>query len=119
MEHKINFRSVLFVIFIHLSVLNCTHLSRTYFKDVFTNSADDMPKISWLFSDSVDNSIRVKRASINSQPENSLLQSMSNTCQKNLNQLCGNIVGSNDELMLLECIQNFKVYVLIVYKLIK
>ncbi|CAL7951690.1 unnamed protein product [Xylocopa violacea] len=106
MEHKTNIRSILFIIFLHLSVLNCAHLTRTYFNDVSTNNSDNMPKISWLFSNSVDSSsIRVKRASI---PDNSLLKFMNMNCRQKLNRLCGDMSKNTDELMLLECIQNLK-----------
>ena len=109
MEHKTNIRSILFVIFLHLSVLNCTHLTKTYFKDEMTNNGDNIPKISWLFSNSADSSVRIKRASIIKINEDSLLKSMNIKCRQNLNRLCGDITKNNDELMLLECIQSFKV----------
>ncbi|XP_050588557.1 Golgi apparatus protein 1 [Bombus affinis] len=108
MEHKTNIRSILFVIFLHLSVLNCTHLTKTYFKDEITNNGDNIPKISWLFSNSADSSVRIKRASIIKINEDSLLKSMNIKCRQNLNRLCGDITKNNDELMLLECIQSFK-----------
>lgn len=108
MEHKTNIRSILFVIFLHLSVLNCTHLTKTYFKYVSRNNGDNIPKIGWLFSNSIDSSIRVKRNIIQS-PEDSLLKSMNIKCQQTLKRLCIDVTKDNDELMLLECIQNFKV----------
>ncbi|XP_043249603.1 Golgi apparatus protein 1 [Colletes gigas] len=100
MEYTTNLKSILFVIFIHLSVLNCAHLSRTYFKNVSTNSGD-VPKISWVFSNFVDNTVRVKRANV----ANSYLPVK---CRQNLSRLCGDVTRNNDELMLLECIQTFK-----------
>lgn len=108
MEHKTNIRSILFVIFLHLSVLNCTHLTKTYFKDEITNNGDNIPKLSWLFSNSADSSVRIKRASIIKLNEDSLLKSMNIKCRQNLNRLCSDITKNNDELMLLECIQSFK-----------
>ncbi|XP_043596115.1 Golgi apparatus protein 1 [Bombus pyrosoma] len=108
MEHKTNIRSILFVIFLHLSVLNCTHLTKTYFKDEITNNGDSIPKLSWLFSNSADSSVRIKRASIIKLNEDSLLKSMNIKCRQNLNRLCSDITKNNDELMLLECIQSFK-----------
>ncbi|CAK9831500.1 Golgi apparatus protein 1 [Anthophora retusa] len=110
MEYKTNL-SILLVIFLHLSVLNCAHLTETYFKDVSTNNGENMPKISWLFSNSADSSVRVKRANIVKVDlsEDSLLRFIkSSKCRQNLNHLCGDISENNDELMLLECIQNFK-----------
>ncbi|CAK9798296.1 Golgi apparatus protein 1 [Anthophora plagiata] len=110
MEYKTNL-SIFLVIFLHLSVLNCAHLTETYFKDVSTNNGENMPKISWLFSNSADSSVRVKRASIVKVDlsEDSLFRFIkSSKCRQNLNHLCGDISENNDELMLLECIQNFK-----------
>ncbi|CAK9816133.1 Golgi apparatus protein 1 [Anthophora quadrimaculata] len=110
MEYKTNL-SILLVIFLHLSVLNCAHLTETYFKEVSTNNGENMPKISWLFSNSADSFVRVKRASIVKVDlsEDSLLRFIkSSKCRQNLNHLCGDISENNDELMLLECIQNFK-----------
>lgn len=109
MEYRTSLKSTLFVIFIHISVLNCTHLSKTYFNDVSTNNGEIVPRISWVFSNSVDSSVRVKRASIDNLPEDSLLRSMNIKCRKNLYSLCNHIGGNSDELMLLECIQNLKV----------
>ncbi|XP_029049319.2 Golgi apparatus protein 1 [Osmia bicornis bicornis] len=108
MEYRTSLKSTLFVIFIHISVLNCTHLSKTYFNDVSTNNGEIVPRISWVFSNSVDNSVRVKRAIIDNLPEDSLLRSMNIKCRKNLYGLCNHIGGNSDELMLLECIQNLK-----------
>lgn len=96
------------MIFLHLSVLNCTHLTKTYFKDEITNNGDNIPKLSWLFSNSADSSVRIKRASIIKLNEDSLLKSMNIKCRQNLNRLCSDITKNNDELMLLECIQSFK-----------
>lgn len=103
-----NLKSILFVIFIHLSVLNCAQLSRTYFEDVSSNNGEILPRISWVFSNSVDNTVRVKRANV----ANSNLPVK---CRQNLNRLCGDINRNNDELMLLECIQTFKVQLLMCY----
>ncbi|KOC67661.1 Golgi apparatus protein 1 [Habropoda laboriosa] len=110
MEYKTNL-SISLVIFLHLSVLNCTHLTRTYFKDVSRNNGESIPNISWLFSNSIDSFDRVKRAVIakGDLSDDSFLKFIkSSKCRKNLNNLCGNISENNDELMLLECIQNFK-----------
>ncbi|XP_053972285.1 Golgi apparatus protein 1 [Hylaeus volcanicus] len=102
MEYMTYLNSILFVIFIQLSVLNCAHLSRTYINDLSTNSGDIVPRISWLFSNSVDSTVRVKRASI----ANSYL--LPDKCLQNLNRLCGDVNRDDDELRLLECIQTFK-----------
>ncbi|KZC10387.1 Golgi apparatus protein 1, partial [Dufourea novaeangliae] len=60
-----------------------------------------IPRISWVFSNSIGGAVRVKRASV----LNSYLPSK---CRKNLSQLCNDININNDELTLLECIQTFK-----------
>lgn len=108
MEHT---GQVLFAILI-LSVLHCT--TSAYFGDVFAQQADEPSKIGWLFS---DNSVQVKR--IQRSPYDRKRESeddgspkiINGQCRDKLNQLCGDIDRNNDELMLLECIQTFKVYV--------
>lgn len=74
---------------------------------------DEPSKISWLFSDA-SRIKRVQRALINSRREfedDNLPKTISGSCRNKLNDLCGDIDKNNDELMLLECIQTFKVYV--------
>ncbi|XP_076655241.1 Golgi apparatus protein 1 [Halictus rubicundus] len=100
MEYMTHLKSILFVICIHLSVLNCAQLTRTYIKDVSPNSGDIIPSISWVFSNSVDSLVRVKRASV--------LNYLPPKCRQNLSRLCNDININNDELTLLECIQTFK-----------
>ncbi|XP_076234853.1 Golgi apparatus protein 1 [Calliopsis andreniformis] len=101
MEYMTSFRGILFVILIHLSLLNCAQLARTYFKDESTSNDEVIPRISWVFSNSVDSTVRVKRASV-------VNYNLPAKCRSTLNRLCGNIDRNNDELMLLECIQTFK-----------
>lgn len=112
MECPTSFRYVLFVIFIQLSALNCAQLPRTYLNDVSTNNGEIAPRISWLFSNSAD-TVRVKRASAVNY------YNLPVKCQQTLGRLCGDINGNNDELMLLECIQAFKVKSSICYHLRK
>ncbi|XP_033338391.1 Golgi apparatus protein 1 [Megalopta genalis] len=100
MEYMTNLKSILIVIFIHLSVLNCAQSTRTYVKNVPPNSGDVIPSISWVFSDPVDSIRRVKRASV--------LNYLPPKCRQNLSRLCNDININNDELTLLECIQRFK-----------
>lgn len=70
-------------------------------------------KIGWLFSDA-SKIKRVQRALINSRREfedDNSPKTISGSCRNKLNDLCGDIDKNNDELMLLECIQTFKVCV--------
>lgn len=103
-------KNLLFAIVLHLSVLNCALSSKSYFDDAFANNGEIAPRISWLFSNSIDNFVRVKRmnAGLRYLPDESLLKFMSAKCQQNLSRLCGDLNKNNDELMLLECIQTFK-----------
>lgn len=106
MEHT---RQVLSAIFI-LSVLHCT--VSTYFGDVFAQQADEPSKIGWLFSDSSVRTKRIQRAISEHKRESEDDGSpkiINGQCRDKLNRLCGDIDGNNDELMLLECIQTFKV----------
>lgn len=74
---------------------------------------DEPSKIGWLFSDA-SKIKRVERALINSGrgfEDDGSPKTISGSCRNKLNDLCGNIDNNNDELMLLECIQTFKVYI--------
>lgn len=108
MEHT---GQVLFAIFI-LSVIHCT--TSTYFGDVFTQQSDEPSKIGWLFSDSSVRARRVERAVSYDRKRESeddgSPKIISGQCRDKLNRLCGDIDRNNDELMLLECIQTFKVH---------
>ena len=101
MDYTTSLKSILFVIFLHLSVLNCAQLSRTYFNDVSNSGGDVVPRINWLFSNSADSTVRVKRANV----VNSYLPVK---CRQTLSRLCDEINRNNDELILLECIQRLK-----------
>jgi hypothetical protein len=110
MEHT---RQVLSAILI-LSVLHCT--VSTYFGDVFAQQADEPSKIGWLFSDSSIRTKRIQRAISERKRESEDDGSpkiINGQCRDKLNRLCGDIDGNNDELMLLECIQTFKVCILL------
>jgi len=105
MEHT---GQVLFAIFI-LSVIHST--TSTYFRDVFAQS-DESSKIGWLFSDSSVRARRVQRAvhDRKRESEDDGSPKINGQCLRKLNLLCGDIDRNNDELMLLECIQTFKVH---------
>lgn len=112
MEHP---GQVLYAVLI-LSVLHCT--TSTYFEDVFAQQADEPSKIGWLFSDSPARARRIQRAVYDRKRESEDDGSpkiINGQCRDKLNRLCGDI-DRNDELMLLECIQTFKVYVCITEK---
>ena len=107
MEHT---RQILFAILV-LSVLHCT--TSTYFGNVFAQQVDEPSKIGWLFSDNFVQVKRIQRSPYNLKRESEDDGSpkiINGQCRDKLNQLCGDI-DRNDELVLLECIQTFKVYV--------
>lgn len=88
-----------------LLLLHCT--SSTYFGDEFARESSEPARISWLFSNT---SARAKRAVLrNDLDDDNLPRIISGKCRDKLNRLCGDIDRNNDELMLLECIQTFKV----------
>jgi len=108
MEHT---GQVLFAILI-LSVLHCT--TSTYFGNVFAQQADEPYEIGWLFSDNFAQIKRIQRSPyLKRESEDDGSPKINGQCRDKLNQLCGDIDRNNDELMLLECIQTFKVYVYI------
>lgn len=103
MEHTRQLLSMLFV----LLLLHCT--SSTYFEDAFAQQLDEPARISWLFSNI---SARAKRAVVdlrNELDDDGSPRIINGKCRDKLNRLCGDIDRNNDELMLLECIQTFKV----------
>jgi len=90
-----------------LLTLHCT--TSTYFGDEFAKQTDESFRIGWLFS-SVEPR-RIKR-SVDLRKEfddDNSPKVMNGKCRDKLNRLCGDINKNNDELMLLECIQTFKV----------
>lgn len=100
---------VLFAIFI-LSVLHCT--TSTYFGGVFAHQSDEPSQIGWLFSDGTVRARRVERSAYDRKRESEDDGSpkiINGQCRDKLNRLCGDNDRNNDELMLLECIQTFKV----------
>jgi len=108
MEHM---GQVLFAILI-LSVLHCT--TSTYFGNVFAQQVDEPSKIGWLFSDNFVQVKRIQRSpyrDFKRESEDDGSPKITGQCRDKLNQLCGDIDKNNDELVLLECIQTFKVYV--------
>lgn len=89
-----------------LLALHCT--TSTYIGD--TQQIDEPSKIGWLFSDASIRTKRVQRALVSRREfDDDDLPKISGSCRDKLNHLCGNIDKNNDELMLLECIQTFKV----------
>jgi len=104
-------RQVLFAILI-LSILHCT--TSAYFEDVFAQQVDEPSKIGWLFSDRSIRVRRIQRATFDHKRESEDDGSpkiINGQCRDKLNRLCGDMDKNNDELMLLECIQTFKVYI--------
>lgn len=100
-----------------LSVLHCT--TSTYFGDVFAQQGDEPTKIGWLFSDSSVRAKRIQRSVYDRKKESEDDGSpkiMNSQCHDKLNRLCGDIDRNNDELMLLECIQTFKVYTSVLHR---
>lgn len=100
-------------IFSALLILLTLHYTvSTYVGDA--QQIDEPSKIGWLFSDASVKIKRVQRALLNSRrgfEDDGSPKTISGSCRNKLNDLCGNIDNNNDELMLLECIQTFKVYI--------
>lgn len=106
MEH---IKQILYVLLI-LSVLHCT--TSAYYGDAFTQQTDEPSKIGWLFSNAAIIAKRTQRNILESRREpeiEGLLMITNGKCRDKLNHLCGDIGRNNDELVLLECIQTFKV----------
>lgn len=95
-----------------LLVLHCT--ISAYLGGVFAEQADEPFRIGWLFSDATVRAKRSQRAVLEPRREfedDGSLRFMNGKCRDKLNHLCGDIDRNNDELLLLECIQTFKVCV--------
>lgn len=100
-----------------LILLTLHYTSSTYIGDA--QQVDEPSKIGWLFSDASIKTKRVQRVLLDSrrddgrifEDDGNLPKIISGNCRDKLNRLCGNIDKNNDELMLLECIQTFKVCV--------
>lgn len=93
-------------IFSALFILLTLHYTSAYIGDA--QQIDEPSKIGWLFSD-VSKIKRVQRGVINRYDDDDSPKIITASCRDKLNRLCGNIDKNNDELMLLECIQTFKV----------
>lgn len=110
MEHTGQVLSALLI----LSVLHCT--TSTYFGDAFAQQVDEPSEIGWLFSDGSVRARRIRSAGYDHKRESEDDGSpkiINGQCRDKLNRLCGDIDRNNDELVLLECIQTFKVHVCI------
>lgn len=94
-----------------LILLTLHYTTSTYIGDI--QQFDEPSKIGWLFSDASIKTKRVQRAldSRRDFEDDDLPKIINGNCRDKLNRLCGNIDKNNDELMLLECIQTFKVCV--------
>lgn len=94
-----------------LTLLTLHYTTSTYIGDI--QQVDEPSKIGWLFSDASIKTKRVQRG-IDSRrdfEDDDLPKIINGNCRDKLNLLCGNTDKNNDELMLLECIQTFKVCV--------
>lgn len=106
MEHT----KQIFYILLILSVLHCT--ISAYYGDAFAQQTDEPSKIGWLFSNAAVTAKRTQRNILETRREpeiEGLLMITNGKCRDKLNHLCGDIGRNNDELVLLECIQTFKV----------
>lgn len=92
-----------------LLTLHCT--TSTYrFVDEFAVQADEPSRIGWLFSAARNK--RIARSPLDARKDfddDNSPKIINGKCRDKLNRLCGDINKNNDELMLLECIQTFKV----------
>jgi len=90
-----------------LLTLHCT--TSTYFGDEFAKQTDETSRIGWVFSSvgsrRIERSVDVRKEF----DDDNLPKTINGKCRDKLNHLCGDMNKNNDELMLLECIQTFKV----------
>lgn len=97
-----------------LLILLVLHCTLAYLENAFTEQVDEPYRISWLFSDTSIRAKRVQRSILEPRrvfTDDGSLRFMNGKCRDKLNRLCGDIDRNNDELLLLECIQTFKVCV--------
>lgn len=79
------------------------------------NTKDDLSQIKWFFNEkNVTSSNRVRRSPagiVPLEPHNFIEDPK---CRDDVKRLCGAMDNSNDDLFMLECVQTFKVFTIIV-----
>lgn len=109
MEHTKQILPLLFI----LSMLH--YATSSYFGDPFTHQIDESSRIGWLFSDISLTAKKTQKALLELRREiedDSSLKILNGKCRDKLNYLYGDIDRNNDEFVLLECIQTFKVFII-------
>lgn len=107
-------KSVLLAIITQFLVLHNVITTTIYGSDVSEiGKVEQLSKVGWVF-DSESGLKRSKRAVHEpfeiSKPQEKILNPFDDPlCRGDLRRLCGNIDKHNDDLLLLECIQTFKV----------